>query len=135
MSHLVRHRTPTGEVVTEEVADLETAVARVEVLRNEEGADDVRVWAEVPLRVETVVRVSVDTAPPPSTDRPAEPTAPAASEPAPPEAGPEPPAAPVDPPPGAMLAPVRVEAPSADAEDLVEASEGEGGRRGLFHRT
>lgn len=133
MTHLVRHRTPTGEVLTEEVADLDAAVARVEVLRNEEGADDVRVWAEVPLRVETVVRVSVATAPPPSTDQPAEPTIPDATEPAAHE--PAAPAAPVDPPPGAMLAPVRVEAPSADAEDLVEASEGDGGRRGLFHRT
>lgn len=129
MAHLVRYRNPDGEVVTEEVADLDAAIRRVEVLRNEAAADDVRVWAEVPLRVETVVRVSVasqeaDT--PAAT--PSAPEADAADDDTPPA-----PSAPVEPPPGAMLSPVRVEAPSADAEDLVEAPAGEG-RRGLFNR-
>lgn len=143
MAHLVRFRTPDGEVVTEEVADLDAAVGRVEVLRNEGVVDDVRVWAEVPLRFETVVRVSVAGAEPPApaptapTTTPAPETTPApattpATAPARDEAPPAP-AAPVEPPPGAMLSPVRVEAPSADADDLVEAPVGEG-KRGLFNR-
>ena len=133
MAHLVRFRTPDGEVVTEEVADLDAAVGRVEVLRNEGVVDDVRVWAEVPLRVETVVRVSVAGAEPPaSAPAPASPdpgTAPAQDETASPTSS-----TPVEPPPGAMLSPVRVEAPSADADDLVEAPTGEA-KRGLFHRS
>lgn len=127
MAHLVRYRSHDGEVVTEEVADLDAAVRRVEALRNEAAADDVRVWAEVPLRVETVVRVSVASADTPAAT-PSAPEAEAADDDAPPA-----PSAPVEPPPGAMLSPVRVEAPSADAEDLVEAPSGEG-RRGLFNR-
>lgn len=127
MAHLVRYRSHDGEVVTEEVADLDAAVRRVEALRNEAAADDVRVWAEVPLRVETVVRVSVASADTPAAT-PSAPEAEAADDDAPPT-----PSAPVEPPPGAMLSPVRVEAPSADAEDLVEAPSGEG-RRGLFNR-
>jgi hypothetical protein len=131
MAHLVRHRTDAGETVTTEVDDLDAAVAMVEHLRNDEAADDVRVYAEVPLRFETYVRVSVATEAPaadtaPSTDSEAgeaadEPPAPAT------------PAAPVPPPPG-VLAPVRVEAPSADAEELVDAAPADG-RRGLFHRS
>lgn len=141
MAHLVRFRTPEGEVVTEEVADLDAAVGRVEVLRNEGVVDDVRVWAEVPLRVETVVRVSVAGAEPPApAPTPTGPTTPASTEPAAAptptqdDVAPQPPSPPVEPPPGAMLSPVRVEAPSADADDLVETPAGEG-KRGLFHRS
>lgn len=131
MAHLVRYRTSNSEVMTEEVSDLETAIGRVEVLRNEGAVDDVRVWAEVPLRVETVVRVSVATAP---TETGAD-GAPASASTGdvPVDEGPEEPAGPVEPPPGAMLSPVRVEAPSADAEDLVDTPAGET-RRGIFNR-
>lgn len=145
MAHLVRHRTPAGETVTAEVADLDAAVSLVERLHNDDHAEDVRVFAEVPLRFETYVRVSVaadepaedvappqarsdaaasdgtgDVAPPMVDDAPAEPAPPAEA------------AVPVPPPPG-VLAPVRVEAPSADAEGLVDASPADA-RRGLFHR-
>lgn len=124
MAHLVRHRTTAGETVTAEVDDLDAAVAMVERLRNDEAAEDVRVYAEVPLRFETYVRVSVA----------AEPTAPETAPSTEPEAGDaaEEPPAPVPPPPG-VLAPVRVEAPSADADELVDAAPADG-RRGLFNR-
>lgn len=122
MAHLVHHHTSSGETVTVEVADLHEAVQLVERLRNDEQAEDVRVFAEVPLRFETYVKVSVaaDDVPAPEPDPPAEPDVDAV------------PAAPVPPPPG-VLAPVRVEAPSADAEELVDATEIDA-RRGLFHR-
>lgn len=132
MAHLVRHRTPSGETVTAEVADLEAAVSLVERLRNDEKADDVRVYAEVPLRFETYVKVSIaaeDTSVPVS-EQPAE-----VVETAHESAVDEPPAgpvAPVPPPPG-VLAPVRVEAPSADADELVDATPADA-RRGLFNR-
>lgn len=131
MAHLVRFRTPEGEVVTEEHSDLDSAVARVEALRNEGVVGDVSVWAEVPLRFETIVRVSVASTPSePSTS----PTPTPAAEPTEDTAPPTPPG-PVEPPPGAMLSPVRVEAPSADADDLVDVeSPGGEGKRGLFHR-
>jgi len=124
MAHLVRHRTDAGETVTTEVDDLDAAVAMVEHLRNDEAADDVRVYAEVPLRFETYVRVSVESE---GTAREATP----ATEPEAGDAAEESPA-PVPPPPG-VLAPVRVEAPSADADELVDAAPADG-RRGLFHR-
>jgi hypothetical protein len=127
MAHLVRHRTRSGEVVSEEVADLDAAVALVERLRNEQEADEVRVFAEVPLRFETYVRVSVAA----DAQVDAEPTAPEVEAPVA-SADPEVTAEPVPPPPG-VLAPVRVEAPSADGEELVDAGPVEG-RRGLFHR-
>ena len=127
MAHLVRHRTPSGEMVTTEVADLTEAVALVERLRNDDKAEDVRVYGEVPLRFETYVKVSVaDAAPAEDTD---EPLAEAVEAPEPPVDATPP--APVPPPPG-VLAPVRLEAPSADADELVEAN-GDS-RKGLFHR-
>jgi len=138
MAHLVRYSTPDGDDVFEDVADLESAVVRVEQLRNDGTATDARVYAEVPLRVETVVRVSVaaHTAPEPVTVPPPS-DAPASHEPAPPaqetaETAAPAPDVPVPPLPGAMLAPVRVEAPSASAEDLVDADGT--ARKGLFHR-
>lgn len=135
MAHLVRHRTPAGDMVTHEVDDLDAAVARVERLRNDDHADDVRVFAEVPLQFETYVRVSVATADPsapvPPVDAPVEPVD-VAADPMVDEPAPVPPATPVPPPPG-VLAPVRVDAPSADADELVDASPVDG-RKGLFHR-
>lgn len=131
MAHLVRHRTPDGDTVTDEVADLDAAVARVESLRNDDHAEDVRVFAEVPLQFETYVRVRVADAPVPA----APPEVPAGvAAPAPPvaESAPVAPAAPVSPPPG-VLAPVRVDAPSADADELVDATPVDA-RKGLFHR-
>ena len=130
MAHLVRHRTASGETVTSEVADLEEAVSLVERLRNDDRAEDVRVFAEVPLRFETYVKVSVAAADGPVAEEPAS-SAPAVT--AEPEPEDELPAAPVPPPPG-VLAPVRVEAPSADADELVDASQADA-RRGLFHRS
>ena len=134
MAHLVRHRTPSGDMVTTEVADLDEAVALVERLRNDDKAEDVRVYGEVPLRFETYVRVSV-------ADEVVQPPRPPATEAAeaadvadvadaePAEATP---AAPIPPPPG-VLAPVRLEAPSADADELVDVSTSDA-RKGLFHR-
>lgn len=121
MAHLVRHRAPSGEAVTSEVADLDAAVALVERLRNDERAEDVRVFAEVPLRFETYVKVTV-------AGEAAEP-APVVEE-VPVAEPPAPPAAPMAPPPG-VLAPARIEAPSADADELVDATPADG-RKGLF---
>lgn len=121
MAHLVRHRAPSGDLVTSEVADLDAAVALVERLRNDDRAEDVRVFAEVPLRFETYVKVSIADDATVAEQAPAE---------APVAEVPPPPAAPVAPPPG-VLAPARIEAPSADAEELVEAVPAEG-RKGLF---
>ena len=123
MAHLVRHRTPSGDMVTSEVADLEEAVVLVERLRNDDKAEDVRVYAEVPLRFETYVKVSI------AADESAD--ASADEEPVPAPADTAPPA-PVAPPPG-VLAPVRLEAPSADADELVDAAQADA-RKGLFHR-
>ncbi len=127
MAHLVRHRTPSGDMVTTEVADLDEAVALVERLRNDDKAEDVRVYGEVPLRFETYVRVSIadEVVAPPSATAEAEDAD---------DDGPAPaPSAPVPPPPG-VLTPVRVEAPSADADELVDANGTGDGRKGLFHR-
>lgn len=132
MAHLVRHRTPSGETVTTEVADLDAAVSLVERLRNDDRADDVRVFAEVALRFETYVKVSVATDDQPVETEPVAPTAPGTVE-RPDAAVPVPPTAPVPPPPG-VLTPVRVEAPSADADELVDATQADA-RRGLFHRS
>lgn len=125
MAHLVRHRTRSGETATAEVADLDAAVALVERLRNDDLAQDVRVYAEVPLRFQTYVKVSVA-----DDEAAAESGPPAGSEPVTvPDA---PPSAPVPPPPG-VLAPARIEAPSADADELLEATAADA-RRGLFNR-
>lgn len=129
MAHLVRHRTPAGDTVTHEVDDLEAAVARVERLRNDDKAEDVRVFAEVPLQFETYVRVKVAEAPtsPPAATSPSD-TVVEDDDPAP-----APPVTPPPPPPG-VLAPVRVDAPSADADELVDATPVESRKGVLFHR-
>lgn len=151
MSHLVRFRTTSGEFSTEEVADLDAAVARVEVLRNDERADDVRVFAEVPLHFETYVKVSLATpapapepesepvAPEPVADPDPEPVAEVMDEPVaeamdepvdevveatpPPPPAPAAPPAPVEPPPGAMLL------------TPVASANGDDSRTGLFGRS
>lgn len=132
MAHLVRHRTPTGDTVTHEVDDLEAAVARVERLRNDDKAEDVRVFAEVPLQFETYVRVKVADAPAPApvADTPTASNESAVEDDDP---APAPPATPPPPPPG-VLAPVRVDAPSADADELVDATPVESRKTMLFHR-
>lgn len=141
MAHLVRHRTPAGDTATHEVDDLDAAVARVERLRNDDHAEDVRVFAEVPLQFETYVRVTVVDAPSPTADTPPEP--PVADvesvdvgsvdvESVVDEPASAPPAPPIPPPPG-VLAPVRVDAPSANADELVDATPVDA-RKGLFHR-
>lgn len=131
MVHLVRHRTPAGDTITHEVDDLEAAVARVERLRNDDKAEDVRVFAEVPLQFETYVRVRVaDTAPPPVADTPAASSESAVDDDDP---APAPPVTP-PPPPSGVLAPVRVDAPSADADELVDATPVESRKGMLFHR-
>lgn len=134
MAHLVRHRTPAGDTVTHEVGDLDEAVARVERLRNDDKAEDVRVFAEVPLQFETYVRVKVAEAPapPPAADTPAA-SDPVVDDDEPAPAPPAEPAAPPPPPPG-VLTPVRVDVPSADADELVDATPVESRRTMLFHR-
>lgn len=130
MAHLVRHRTPAGDTITHEVDDLEAAVARVERLRNDDKAEDVRVFAEVPLQFETYVKVKVADAPapPPATDTSSSEPVVEDDEPAPAQSVTPPP-----PPPG-VLAPVRVDAPSADADELVDATPVESRKGMLFHR-
>lgn len=156
MSHLVRFRMASGEFSTEAVADLDAAVARVEALRNDERADDVRVFAEVPLHFETYVKVSLatpDAAPAP------EPVAEAAPEPEPEPAAPAPevesapePAAepatesepvaaaeeatPPPPPPAEMDPPAPVEPPpGAMLLTPVSSANGDDSRTGLFGRS
>lgn len=130
MAHLVRHRTPAGDTVTHEVDDLEAAVARVERLRNDDKAEDVRVFAEVPLQFETYVRVKVADAPTPPPTAGTSPSETVAEDDDP---APAPPVTPPPPPPG-VLAPVRVDAPSADADELVDATPVESRKGVLFHR-
>lgn len=130
MIHLVRHRTSAGDEVIQEVTDLAAAIAVVERLHVEGEATDVRVFAEVPVRVETVVRVLVE---PATQDAP---SVPEVEVPAPSTATPA--AVPATPPvtggpPSGVLAPVVVEGPSADASELVDAVPVDP-RRGLFHR-
>lgn len=145
MAHLVRFLSPSGDPITEEVSDLDAAIARVQAMSNGPNPQQARVFAEVPLRVETIVRVSVADQSVPADDAAADLSDPPVP-PAAPGDAPVPPAASVDapapveadhlvdpaPPPGAMLPPLRVNAPSADASDLVEADGHRG--KGLFHR-
>ena len=59
MGHLVQYRTAAGEPASHDVDGLDEALALAARLRNDERAEDVRVFAEVPLRFETYVKVSV----------------------------------------------------------------------------
>jgi hypothetical protein len=59
MGHAVHYRTAAGESRFEDVPSLEAAVELVERLRNEDGAEAVRVFREVPLEVRTYYKVVV----------------------------------------------------------------------------
>lgn len=59
MSHAVHFRDRLGAVQLEDVASLEDALHRVEQLRSDEGAADVRVFREVPVEVRTYYRAVV----------------------------------------------------------------------------
>lgn len=59
MGHAVHYRNASGEIRLEDVTSLSAAVELVERLRNEDGADDVRVFREVPLEVRTYYKVVV----------------------------------------------------------------------------
>lgn len=60
MSHAVRYHVPGGEVHFEDVESLDAAVALVELLRNDEGLEDVRVYEHVPIQFEPYYRVVLD---------------------------------------------------------------------------
>ena len=86
MGHAVHYRNAAGESRLEDVSSLSAAVELVERLRNQDGAQDVRVFREVPLEVKTYYKVVVaeedaDTPPAPST--PPAPARDAADEPPP----------------------------------------------------
>lgn len=117
MDHVVHYRDVSGTPHLEDVPSMDAAVALIERLRNEDGAEDVRLFREVPLRVRTYYKVVVD-----------EPEAAGAAEPAPHVESPG-----DEPPPGAMnLAPPPAPASSAvPGED--EAAE-EPRRASLFNR-
>jgi hypothetical protein len=59
MGHAVHYRTAAGESRLEDVPSLPAAVELVERLRNEDGAQSVRVFREVPLEVRTYYKVLV----------------------------------------------------------------------------
>jgi hypothetical protein len=59
MGHAVHYRTAAGESRFEDVPSLEAAVELVERLRNEDGAEAVRVFREIPLEVRTYYKVVV----------------------------------------------------------------------------
>lgn len=61
MTHVVHHLDADGSPAWESAADLDAALARVEQLQHD-GAAGVRVFSEVPIRIETIYRVSVATA-------------------------------------------------------------------------
>jgi predicted component of type VI protein secretion system len=136
MTHSVHFRDPAGEARLEDVASLDAALERVERLRNEEGATDVRVFREVPIEVRTYYRVTaVDAAAAP------------APAPEPPELTPAPepepdavvPGTVIEPPSGAMVmspppaAPVTEGPTQEDLEVAAESHVAEGRR--LFSRS
>lgn len=97
MSHVVRYRDDDGELI-EDATSLEEALARLQEL-HQAGNSSGRIYREVPVRVQTVVHVSVDD----PTGEPVE------SKPA--QASPEP----------AAPAPEAPEAAASEAEAVVEA--------------
>jgi hypothetical protein len=124
MGHAVHYRNAAGESRLEDVPTLAAAVELVERLRNEDDAQDVRVFREVPLEVRTYYKVVVAEDETPVAEP--VPAPPARSEPTSDE-----------PPPGAMnLSPppatASVAAPAATLEDDAEQP-----RRGgsLFNRS
>ncbi|MCC5947939.1 MAG: hypothetical protein JJT89_05740 [Nitriliruptoraceae bacterium] len=59
MSHAVHYRDAAGDDHVEDVGSLDAALELVERLRNDDGAQDVRVFREVPIEVKTYYRVVV----------------------------------------------------------------------------
>jgi hypothetical protein len=70
MGHAVHYRNAAGEIRLEDVSSLSAAVELVERLRNEDGAQDVRVFREVPLEVRTYYKVVVAEDAEPAEERP-----------------------------------------------------------------
>jgi len=144
VEHLVRYRTPTGDDRFEPHPSLEAAIARVERLRNDEGAPDTRLYREVPLEVKAYYRVSLageqdapaagGASPPPLTAVPS--PAAATAPPAPPavSAPSAPSAVSSTPPPGAMPIPPPMPAAAESTEEPGPAPEEPSGRTGLFRR-
>lgn len=137
MGHSVHFRDAAGEVQLEDVGSLEVALERVERLRNDDEATEIRVFRDVPIEVRTYYRaVAVD-------ESTAEDVAPQAAE-VPVAQAPEvddvAPVTMLEPPSGAMvMSPPPVSAvPDVPAHDeldgAVEAHAGEG-RRLLFSRS
>ena len=135
MSHAVHFRDANGAAQLEDVESLDAAIERVERLRNDEGASEVRVFKEVPIEVRTYYRVAVvepsagdaEVAPAPAAAQDA--TAPLLTEvPAPP--------APIEPPSGAMVMsrPPMAAPDEAPAEDAAAEHAGGEHRRQLFSR-
>ena len=140
MSHAVHFRDVAGEVHLEDLASLEAALERVEHLRNDDGATEVRVFREVPIEVRTYYRVTAAAEPLVAVadpDGPGTTDAPATGEPA---AEVLTPAAVIEPPSGAMLmSPPPVSAvpdplSHEDAEAAADAHAGES-RRPRFSRS
>lgn len=137
MSHSVHFRDVAGEVHLEDVASLEAALERVEYLRNDDDATEVRVFREVPIEVRTYYRVTAAAEPvatPPVPD-PAEGTELAEFAAPPADAGV--PAPDVEPPSGAMVMsrpPVAATAEATPADDAEVPAETHEGRR-LFSRS
>lgn len=57
MGYAVHYRDAAGAAKLEDVESLDVALERVEQLRNEDGASDVRVFREVPIEVRTYYKV------------------------------------------------------------------------------
>jgi hypothetical protein len=132
MSHSVHFRDAVGEVHLEDVVSLDAALERVEHLRNDAGATEVRVFREVPIEVRTYYRVTAveESAADDATPQATEATHPAVAAVAP--------VALIEPPSGAMvMSPPPVSAVAdvpEDVEAAADAHAGEG-RRQLFSRS
>lgn len=124
MGHVVHYRDASGASHLDDVPSTEAAVELIERLRNEDGAEDVRLFREVPLKVRTYYKVAVDEPEVPDEAAPAQAPAPGDT------AGEEPP-------PGAMnLTPPPAVTPTATGAGAAD-DEGDhnGPRRGsLFNR-
>jgi hypothetical protein len=59
MGYVVSHRDTSGTTQVEDVSSLDAAVARVERLRNDDGAAEVRVFREVPIEIRTYYKVVI----------------------------------------------------------------------------
>lgn len=117
MDHVVRYRSADGER-WEDVAGLDAAVARVEALHNAGGAQDIRVYRQVPIEVRTYVKVEVVDAAAPAGATVVTGAAPTGSA--------------AEPPPGAM--PLNPSPPRVEEPAVADDAPGEGRRIGLFNR-